>query len=225
MKSDGFLKAHNEKRYSAPFTVGYGDAVRIAHMREMVSGLKTILDVGCGDGLVSCELVKRGCHVTGLDNSSGAVDLANRNGLQAQIAELDRPWPVESESFDAVLAGEVIEHVLDVDTFVGEAQRVLRNGGLFIVSTPNLAALGRRLMLLLGMNPHIEISYTGGAAGHVRYFTPKVFREYIESKGFRLQKLTSDVVNFNASGSIRTALLARLIPTIGRCLIGCFRKV
>jgi 2-polyprenyl-3-methyl-5-hydroxy-6-metoxy-1,4-benzoquinol methylase len=193
-------------------------------MQELVGSSKTVLDVGCWDGLVSRTLLDRGCRVIGLDNSVRAVALAESNGLDARFAELDRPWPVEKNSVDAVLAGEIIEHVLDVDTFVMEAYRVLKPHGYFIVSTPNLAAFGRRLLLLFGLNPHIEISFSGGAAGHVRYFTAATLVGFIESKGFRLLKLTSDVVNFNSTGTLRSAILARTFPTLGRSLISCFEK-
>lgn len=224
MDTRDFLTAHNQKRYQEQSPITYGDSVRIQCMQEMVGSSKTILDVGCWDGLVSRPFVKMGCHVLGLDNSSKAVDLAKLSGLEASVAELDQPWPIENQKVDAIVAGEVIEHVVDIDTFLSEACRVLKYGGLLIISTPNLAALGRRLMLLLGINPHIEISFARDAAGHVRYFTPRIFIESIESKGFKLQKFTSDVVNFNATGSFRSAGLARLIPSIGRSLIGCFKK-
>jgi len=223
-QNSDFLKEHNTLRYREAAPMGLGDSVRISIMQEMVKGCDAILDVGCWDGLVSREMVKRGCRVWGLDNSPHAVSLANQNGLIAQIAQLDDTWPIEDKSMDAVLAGEVIEHVIDIDTFISEAHRVLRPHGLLVVSTPNLAALGRRLMLLLGMNPHIEISFSGGAAGHVRYFTPRIFREFIESKGFQMKDLRADIVNFNSSGSIHSTLLARLFPRIGRCLIGSFQK-
>jgi 2-polyprenyl-3-methyl-5-hydroxy-6-metoxy-1,4-benzoquinol methylase len=159
-----------------------------------------------------------------LDNSAAAVALARQNGLDAQLTELDQTWPLGNASMDVVLAGEVIEHVMDIDKFVSEAHRVLRPRGLLVVSTPNLAALGRRLLLLLGLNPHIEISLTGAAAGHLRYFTPRNFRSFIEDKGFTLNRLQSDVVNLNASGSLRSVRLARWLPSIGRTLIGSFTK-
>jgi 2-polyprenyl-3-methyl-5-hydroxy-6-metoxy-1,4-benzoquinol methylase len=225
VKDRDFLSQRNEARYSSTRPWSYGDSLRMQAMRKMLHGSKTILDIGCYDGSLSSPVAREGENVFGIDNSKGACLLAKKNGIKPIVAELSNHWPIQDSSVDAIMAGEVIEHVLDVDQFIAEALRVLKPEGLFIVSTPNLAALGRRLMLLLGINPHIEVSLSEDAAGHLRYFTKRTLIDLIQKHGFHVTSFTSDVVNFNASGGIRSALLAKIFPTMGRCLIASFKKV
>ena len=113
-----------------------------------------------------------------------------------------------------------VEHVFDVDYFLQEISRVLKPDGVAVITTPNLAALGRRLMLLVNMNPHIEISLKEpGAAGHIRYFIKGTMKRLLERNGFVPCEWKSDVVNFNATGSISSTLLASIFPTIGSTII------
>ena len=92
---------------------------------------------------------------------------------------------------------------------LNEIRHVLKPGGCCVVTMPNLAAFGRRLLLLIGGNPHIEISFTGDAAGHIRYFIRGTLIELLNKHGFTVDVFQSDVVNFNASGAINSTQLAR----------------
>jgi 2-polyprenyl-3-methyl-5-hydroxy-6-metoxy-1,4-benzoquinol methylase len=201
------------------------DDPRIPLVLPMIGTNRDVLDLGCLDGTLGELFVRQGNRVKGIDASKTAIQKARDRGVDAQLGNLDDVFPFADASFDVVFAGEIIEHVFEVDQFVEEAFRVLRPGGSFIVTTPNLAALGRRLLLLFNRNPHIEISFKSpGAAGHIRYFIASTLRKFLESKGFVIQRHISDVVNFNASGSIASQWLARCFPTLGKTLIMQARK-
>src|SRR5437899_2813557 len=106
-------------------------------------------DVGCAGGELAALLATRGWRVQGAEAEPALVEAARSRGVEARAVDLDRaplPWP--AGAFDAVVAAEVIEHVIDTDRLLAEMARVLRPGGALVVTTPNLASLENRAHLL-----------------------------------------------------------------------------
>jgi 2-polyprenyl-3-methyl-5-hydroxy-6-metoxy-1,4-benzoquinol methylase len=195
------------------------DDVRLDRAFPLVGTGCTILDLGCLDGTVGELLLRRGNVVHGIDAAAPAVATAVQRGILARVGNLEERLDFPDAMFDVVFAGEVLEHIFDVDIVLSEAHRVLKPGGHLVATTPNLAAFGRRILLLLNRNPHIEISFTGEAAGHIRYFIRSTLFELLCKHGFRVTDYTSDVVNFDRQGRMRSLWLARLFPTLGKSLI------
>jgi len=200
------------------------DDSRVKAVLPLIGKAGRVLDVGCLDGTIGELFLAMGNDVYGIDASQPAIAQAVVRGVKASLGNVEERFPFETESFDAVFAGEIIEHVFDVDAMLSEINRVLKPGGTFIVTTPNLATLGRRLLLLFNKNPHIEISFTGGAAGHIRYFIRSTLVELLKEHEFEVTNFVSDVVNFNASGALHSYGLARLFPSLGKTLIVCAHK-
>jgi 2-polyprenyl-3-methyl-5-hydroxy-6-metoxy-1,4-benzoquinol methylase len=170
-----------------------------------------ILDVGCSDGTISIALKKvSGAElVCGVDISKKAVELARSKGVKAQVVNVDEEkLPFESEYFDAVHAGEIIEHLLDPDHLFDEIHRVLKKRGAFVLTTPNLSSLVNRLLLLIGFQPLLtpaSLRYDVGGmrirkyalerrrlstpCGHVRSFTYLALLELLELHGFRVRRV------------------------------------
>ena len=104
-----------------------------------------VLDVGCGAGLLAEPLARLGASVTGLDAAAEAVK-AGRAHAELQDLQIDyRVGTVEAlaatgRQFDALTIMEVIEHVPDVDAFLGTCGRLVRPGGLAVVSSVNRTA-------------------------------------------------------------------------------------
>jgi len=98
-----------------------------------------ILDIGCGGGLVCEPLAQAGAKVTGIDAGETAIrvakDHATMNGLD--IAYKCETSNDHNNTYDVVLALEIIEHVDDVDEFVKSALSRLNKGGIAIFSTLN----------------------------------------------------------------------------------------
>jgi SAM-dependent methyltransferase len=197
---------------------------RLPIVLRMLGTEKSVPDIGCLDGTVGARLAEAGNRITGIDAAQAAVEKAKCRGIDARVGDLNDPLPFPTASFDAVFAGEILEHVFDIDTLLSQISRVLRPSGLLIVTTPNLAALGRRLLLMFNRNPHIEISFSGDAAGHIRYFVRSTLSSILGKHGFLVESIVSDVVNFNSSGSLRSLRLARLYPSLGKTLIAQARK-
>lgn len=101
-----------------------------------------LLDIGCGGGLLSEPMARLGAEVVGADAAERNISVA-RVHAEAQDLPIDyRHTTAEAlvaggESFDVVLAMEIVEHVADPAAFVATCHALLRPGGLMIASTIN----------------------------------------------------------------------------------------
>ncbi|PKL92486.1 MAG: hypothetical protein CVV21_01650 [Candidatus Goldiibacteriota bacterium HGW-Goldbacteria-1] len=196
-----------------------GDLERVKAIVKMTEPGGKILDIGCGTGFIGEQLIKKGCKVYGVDYSLEAVKKAKQKGIIAVAGDITKKAVFQGIKFDGIILGEIIEHIIDTDAFLQDLKKKLKSGGYVIITTPNLATLGRRLLLLFGKNPHIEYYYRADSAGHVKYFVRDTLFDLLKYNGFKIEKFTSDIVNFNGSGSVKSSVLAGLWPGIGRTLI------
>ena len=111
---------------------------RIQIFSSMVSSLGNgldVLDVGCGDGVISEPIEKMGNNVTSIE-LPGIANLARRCGVSSVVTGDAELLAFASDSFDVVLASEVVEHMWNPKDFLDEAHRVLKCEGYLIVETP-----------------------------------------------------------------------------------------
>ena len=106
-----------------------------------LSGL-SILDIGCGAGLVTEPLTRLGADVVGIDPGEETIAAANLHAAEAGLAIAYRATTAEDlaaagERFDVVLTLEVVEHVTDVAAFIATAGSMVKPGGLTMASTIN----------------------------------------------------------------------------------------
>lgn len=93
-----------------------------------------LVDVACGGGLLAPHVAHLGHRHVGVDLSPTATPLAREHGVRAVRGDAQR-LPLADAVADVVVAGEVLEHVLDLAAAVAEACRVLRPGGTLVVDT------------------------------------------------------------------------------------------
>jgi 2-polyprenyl-3-methyl-5-hydroxy-6-metoxy-1,4-benzoquinol methylase len=155
-----------------------------------------MLDAGCADGAWMAYWQSRGWRVSGMDINPNAVAQAKVKGLEAKVCDLTRePAPYGDETFELVFAGEVIEHLVDTDSFLQELQRVLKPGGRLLLTTPNLASFENRLRLLLGRYPR-WLDYNLSNCGHVRAYTPAILKRQLQAHGLRVIRHTGNWIPF-----------------------------
>ncbi len=153
-----------------------------------------VLDVGCGDGGTAGQvLLEQGCEYAGVDISENAVRHARERGFDARLVDDAASLPFEPDSFDAVLAIEVLEHLFLPHLVVAEVHRVLKPKGIFVLSVPNVTYWRRRLDLaILGRwNPFgddlsVEQPWRDP---HIRFFNPASMRRLLTLAGFRHVKV------------------------------------
>lgn len=107
------------------------------------NGTKLVLDVGCGDGRNYVFLQRSGFKTVGLDISSRALGLLRKNAGSFRISVLAsrgriQSLPFEAETFDAVIASDLFNHLIRWDKAIAECQRVLKDGGYLICNPLSL---------------------------------------------------------------------------------------
>lgn len=105
-----------------------------------------LVDLGCGAGLMAPHL--RGYRHVGVDCTHSALRQAAEHGVSAVRGDV-AAVPLRSGCADVVTAGEILEHVTDLDTCVAEACRLLRPGGTLVIDTIAATALGRFVAVTL----------------------------------------------------------------------------
>jgi len=117
--------------------------------RDALSGLplegRSLLDIGCGGGLISEPMARLGARVTGIDaagrNIATASLHAERQGLAIDYRETTAEALADrGAQFDIVLALEIVEHVADVELFLRSCGQLVKPGGLLFLSTLNRTA-------------------------------------------------------------------------------------
>lgn len=153
------------------------------------------LDLGCGDGGTSGVFLQgAGYEYVGADISETAVAAARGKGLEAVTIRDASSLPFSAGEFDAVVCFEVIEHLFDIESTLREVRRVLKPGGVLVLSTPNIAYWRRRFDLLVGRwNPMGDpLSFQQPWRDpHIRFLTCKTLRACLATCGFRQPRVTA----------------------------------
>lgn len=142
-------------------------------------GVKNILDVGCGTGLLIQFLNEHGFQAVGCDSSQAALKIARlRNKPDQLIKASATKLPFKNSSFDLVTAIALIEHLTlkEGQQFIKEAHRVLKKGSYFFLGTPNLLSPRR---LLKGRN---WFAYSDPT--HITFYHPLSLSCLLKQAGF-----------------------------------------
>lgn len=172
--------------------------VKIADVWRETKPKMRILDIGCGAGSVSGELVQRGHLVYGLDVMEEAVRRATQQGLIARVYDVNQRLPLKDGYFDCVLALDILEHLFDPLVALQEIRRVLAADGYAIISLPLHFDLRQRLRILAGkgivLYEHLWYNPDNVAWRyfHIRFFTLREVKDFIATGGFRIEHRVYD---------------------------------
>lgn len=190
-------------------------------LRERPAG--RLLDVGCWDGGFISQVLRDARGVVGVDVAQAALRVARTRGLSTVRAQVEARLPFADQTFSTVVAAEIIEHVFDTQSVVGEWARVVAPGGWLVITTPNLVALSGRAQLLFGRSPHnVEFDASPGTSGHIRYFTFDTLEQLLRQAGLEPVGRWTNVAHFSVLGS--SELIGRVRPGLGHTLISIARK-
>jgi 2-polyprenyl-6-hydroxyphenyl methylase/3-demethylubiquinone-9 3-methyltransferase len=147
---------------------------------------KTVLDMGCGAGLLTEPLARLGADVTGVDAAAETIAVARTHaaasGLTIDYRQGDAA-AVEGRRFDLVTCLEVIEHVADPAAFVAQLAGLVADGGLLILSTPGKTALSRFALIAVGETVG---GIPSGTHDWDRFVTPEELLGYAQAANLRV---------------------------------------
>ena len=139
-----------------------------------------MLEVGCGNGMFLLLALERGWTVEGIDLSESAVRAGREtHGLPVRHADFAQ-YDAEPDSFRAIVAWEVLEHLPDPRGFLAKARTLLRPGGALVFSVPN-------------EGPKVPHPDTRGPASlppvHLNFWSADSVRAFLELNGWSVERL------------------------------------
>jgi ubiquinone/menaquinone biosynthesis C-methylase UbiE len=168
---------------------------------------KTILDAGCGEGMYSRYLKKRGAGIVGIDGSEKMIRFARERDLDIEfkVADLLQPLDFQDECFDAIVSAGVLMSLPQLDTFLSESIRILKNRGVLAISVNHPAFSNPTMRLyqpvwakwLRRPIAGLAVSYfdTGGAGSDANAWPlyHRTIEEYVDAfrnNGFQIDRIT-----------------------------------
>lgn len=225
----------------------YWDAWLEGYRRRLVSLLAgerkdLVCDLGCGDGSFARSALGARKGLTGVENHAPKAQRARNAGFELVVEnDLNSILDLPADTFDVVFSHFVVEHLVNVDTHLDEALRILKPGGVLLAGTENLASWHNIMALALGQQPFtmtIALSpewrlgnkLQGGRmtrlgdeeSPHCRVFAYQGLADMLEVRGFAVEKLTG-AGSFPLPGRAGD-LLGRLDPRRAALILAKARK-
>jgi len=188
------------------------------------SRTRILLDVGPGTD--SPILAARGSTGIAIALDAAFEAVVERTRFDSRLcADVTTGLPLHDDVVDVIYCGELIEHLFDPISFLQDCYRVLRPGGLLLVTTPNIASLQDRARLLIGRAPrHIDPLHPYIRL-HIRPFTPHLLYRALRRVGFVPLQLRSNYLDLHIRGKrYNVPFVARILPTFGGTVISLSKK-
>ena len=144
---------------------------------------RKVLDVGAADGFLAERLTAQGWSVTALERDPELAARARGRCKEVVVADLETAAPRLSGPFDAIVYGDVLEHLSDPRATLLALDRTLAPGGTVIVSVPNIAHLWVRLSLLAGRFDYTDRGILDRT--HLRFFTRRTLLDLLREAGLQ----------------------------------------
>lgn len=174
-----FEKLYSSRSYKAPLK----DKTTVVKAEKVIKYLKPasrILVPGCGPCLEGKTFMRARHHITAVDVSGRFENIARKNSNEFRRMDVTKALKFKTNSFDAVVAFELIEHLGFVESFLEECARVLKKGGLLVLSTPSQSYWKTRAELFFGKDILSDF--------HPRTFTPQSLEKKLKPR-FSVEKM------------------------------------
>jgi 2-polyprenyl-6-hydroxyphenyl methylase/3-demethylubiquinone-9 3-methyltransferase len=173
---------------------------RDAKRLDSLAGLR-MLDIGCGGGILSEPLARLGATMVGADPSASNIAVAQHHAAQSGLKIDYRSTNAEAlaeagETFDVVLAMEVVEHVADVGLFIDLAAGMVKPGGLLFVATLNRTM--KSFALAIVGAEYVLRWLPRGTHQWDKFVTPDEIEIALEQGGMRITDETGVIYNLFA---------------------------
>jgi 2-polyprenyl-3-methyl-5-hydroxy-6-metoxy-1,4-benzoquinol methylase len=185
------------------------DAQARADLADKIpTGARTVLDVGCSRGATAPALRSRGVtRIVGIEPDAEDATDAARLYDRVLEARLEDILPGEfGPEFDAVLFGDVLEHLVDPSDALVHVRPWLTGRGVVIASVPNVGHWSIVSDLLAGRFDYIPYSLLSGT--HLRHFTRATVRDLFEACGYSIESIDTVRLTPSPDGAAKLALLS-----------------
>lgn len=161
---------------------------RVAYELLVQTKSNSFLDIGCGDGTFEAFVKKNNESIqcTGIDLSSSAIKNAKNRMLPVDFLTVDvtsKGIPFSDETFDTIIALDVLEHQFAPQDLLQEMKRVTKK--YIIIGVPNFSSFPARLQMLFGFIPENNRP----KKGHVYWFNRKTLLKLVKDGGFTIKEV------------------------------------
>jgi SAM-dependent methyltransferase len=166
------------------------------------NGATSVLDVGCSRGATAASLRHRGVRfIAGIEPDSEDAAAASNAYDRVVCARLEEVSEDFAGRFDAVLFGDVLEHLEDPSEALVRVRPWLTSDGVVVASVPNLGHWAVVDDLLRGRFDYVPYSILSGT--HVRFFTRRTLEDLFEACGYRVRSIETVVLPVSPEGAAR----------------------
>lgn len=171
----------------------YAKKLKLGFLKDLhaisFNSWQRVLDIGCGGGFFLNAVRETFDEVYGLEISSELAEFVKRKwGIDVHIGDIQN-INFSENYFDIITLYDVIEHMLHPDQLLSEIHRILKPGGVVVVSTPNVNGLSAKIMKdkwLFFTPPE-----------HLYYFSPNSLKIFLEANGFTVRKVRTENIYLN----------------------------
>ncbi|HUR83365.1 MAG TPA: class I SAM-dependent methyltransferase [Thermoanaerobaculia bacterium] len=146
---------------------------------------KNILEFGCGEAPLGAALKKRQrCRVVGVELDHAAAMIARKRIDDVYEGDVREIVAILDEQFDSIVGGDIVEHLDEPWSFLGDLRRIAAPGGKLLLSLPNIAHASIVADLLQGRFDYVYMGLT--CVGHLRFFTRRSIEEMLQIAGWEV---------------------------------------
>ena len=183
--------------------------VRLSYISDELQGLfgKTVIDIGCGGGILAESMARSGANVTGLDMAQDSLNVARLHALEAgvtlnyQQATAEQYAAEHGEQFDVVTCMEMLEHVPEPMSVIQACADLAKPGATLFFSTLN-KTWKAYLLAIVGAE-HVMKLVPKGTHEFSKFIRPSTLMRYLEQAGLEITDATG--LHFNpVSNSFKT---------------------